>query len=60
MEYWVLEGVAETDQFIPRLQTPDGFSVAFAVSMDDARGMAEALQAHCPARPAPMPARTLN
>ena len=48
MQCWALEGASETQQFILTLQTVDGFSVAFAVSMDHARGLAEALQTHCP------------
>ncbi len=48
MQCWALEGACETENFILTLRTPDGFSVAFAVSKDDARGLAEALQTHCP------------
>jgi hypothetical protein len=48
MQCWALEGAGETEDFILTLRTPDGFNVAFAVSMEDARGLAEALQTHCP------------
>jgi len=60
MQCWSLEGARETQQFILTLQTMDGFSVAFAVSMDDARGLAEALQAHCPSADVAGQARILN
>ena len=43
---WMLESTAETGDFILSLRTPDGFKVAFAVSSDDARALAEALEAH--------------
>ena len=43
---WMLESAAETGDFILSLQTPDGFKVAFAVPSDDARALAEALEAH--------------
>jgi len=42
---WMLESAAETGDFILSLQTPDGFKVAFAVPSDDARALAEALEA---------------
>jgi hypothetical protein len=57
---WALEGAAEAEAFILTLETPDGFRVAFAVSMDDARGLAEALQTYCPAPAVPLPAPMLN
>jgi hypothetical protein len=60
MQCWALEGAGETNSFILTLQTPDGFSVAFAVSMDDARGLAEALHTHCPPVEVPKRARVLN
>ena len=60
MQCWALEGAGETENFILTLQTPDGFSVAFAVSMDDARGLAEALQTHCPAAEVATRVRVLN
>jgi hypothetical protein len=60
MHCWALEGAGETEDFILTLQTPDGFSVAFAVSMDNARGLAEALQTHCPPASAPSRPRVLN
>ena len=60
MQRWALEGAEEARNFILTLETPDGFSVAFAVSMDDARGLAEALQTHCPAVEAPTRVRVLN
>jgi hypothetical protein len=60
MQCWALEGAGETEDFILTLQTPDGFSVAFAVSMEDARGLAEALQTHCPSAEVAAQARILN
>lgn len=60
MHCWALEAAIETDALILTLQTPDGFSVAFAVSMDDARGLAEVLQANCPPAAVPARARLLN
>jgi hypothetical protein len=60
MQRWGLEGAAEAEAFILTLETPDGFRVAFAVSMDDARGLAEALQTYCPATAVPAPAPVLN
>lgn len=60
MQCWALEGADETENFILTLRTPDGFSVAFAVSKDDARGLAEALQTHCPAIEVPARLRVLN
>jgi hypothetical protein len=60
MQYWALEGAGETGDFILTLQTPDGFSVAFAVSMNDAKGLAEALQTHCPSAEVTAPVRILN
>jgi hypothetical protein len=46
MGCWVLEGAAESGDFILSLQTPDGFKVAFAVAADDARALARALETH--------------
>jgi hypothetical protein len=60
MQCWALEGAGEAEDFILTLQTPDGFSVAFAVSMDDARGLAEALQTYCPSAEVTAPVRILN
>ena len=60
MQCWALEGTGEAGDFILTLRTPDGFSVAFAVSMDNARGLAEALQTHCPPVEVPKRARVLN
>ncbi|HTS54653.1 MAG TPA: hypothetical protein VMH26_15370 [Burkholderiales bacterium] len=59
MHCWSLEAAMDTEALILTFQTPDGFSVAFAVSTDDARGLVEALQAHC-ARAAVAPPRILN
>jgi hypothetical protein len=53
---WMLESAAETGDFILSLQTPDAFKVAFAVSSDDARALAEALEAHNPPKPIGIPA----
>ena len=60
MERWQLEGAAEADAFILTLETPDGFKVAFAVSMDDAREVADALQTYCAASVRPHDAAMLN
>jgi hypothetical protein len=60
MSCWGLEAAVGADAVILTLMTPDGFSVAFAVPMDDARDLAETLQAHCTAPEIPMPARILN
>ena len=57
---WSLEGAAQNDRFILTLQTPDGFGVAFALSQEDARGLGEALQLHCPAADVAIAARVLN
>jgi len=56
MGCWKLESAAETRDFILSMQTPDGFKVAVAVSSDDARALAEALQAHSGPATVGMPA----
>ena len=60
MSCWGLEAAVGADAFILTLTTPDGFSVAFAVPMDDARDLADALQVHCAPAAVPAPARILN
>jgi hypothetical protein len=52
---WMLESADDTGAFILSLQTPDGFKVAFAVPSDDARALAEALDAHCAPAPPGIP-----
>jgi hypothetical protein len=60
MSCWALEAAVGTDAFILTLATPDGFSVAFAVTMEDARDLAETLQAHCAPSEIPAATRMLN
>jgi hypothetical protein len=60
MHCWTLEAAAAAEAFILTVETPDGFRVAFAVSMDDARGLAEAFQTYCPTTGVSAPAPMLN
>jgi len=60
MGRWALEAATEADAFILSLETPDGFRVAFAVSMDDASGLADALQTYSPGVTAPRAVPLLN
>jgi hypothetical protein len=60
MGCWGLEAAVGAETFILTLTTPDGFSVAFAVPMDDARDLAEALGVHCAPAAIAAPARILN
>jgi len=55
---WALERAADPGLLVLTLTTPDGFSVAFALTPGDLAEMADAGQAHRPGTP--LPARVVN
>ena len=60
MHSWNLEAATLTGELILTLQTPDGFSAAFVVSKDDAKGLGESLRVCSDADKRRATTRTLN